>query len=181
MAQFDLSQYETVDSRIHKFWEKYPNGRILTDVFHLTETGGIFKASIYTDRDDERPAAVDFAEEVKGSSPVNKTSWVENGLTSAIGRALADLGFSPKPVAGAKSARPSREEMEKVQRGAIPAAKFDRGVMVKAIASATTKDALRELYKSAGDQLDVEFLDGENTVTLKSLILARQAELPEVK
>jgi len=29
MAQF-LTDYETVDSRIHKFWEKHPNGRINT-------------------------------------------------------------------------------------------------------------------------------------------------------
>jgi hypothetical protein len=56
-----------------------------------------------------------------------------------------------------------------------------RDAVVKAIALATTKDALRDLYKSAADQLDNEFLLDGNTVTLKSLILARQAELPEVK
>jgi hypothetical protein len=56
-----------------------------------------------------------------------------------------------------------------------------RDAVVKAIQGATTKTALRELYKSAGDQVDTEFLLGEDTVTLKSLILARQAELPEGK
>ena len=36
----------------------------------------------------------DFAEEYRSSSPVNKTSAVENCLTSSIGRALASCGLS---------------------------------------------------------------------------------------
>jgi hypothetical protein len=42
---------------------------------------------------------------------VNKLSFVENCATSAIGRALATYAYSPK------GKRPSKEEMEKVQRG----------------------------------------------------------------
>jgi hypothetical protein len=38
---------------------------------------------------------------------VNKTSALENGETSAIGRALANAGYAPK------GKRPSREEMSK--------------------------------------------------------------------
>ncbi len=34
-----------------------------------------------------------FAEEIRGSSNVNKTSAIENGETSAIGRALASIGL----------------------------------------------------------------------------------------
>ena len=109
MAQFNLNEYDTVASRIAKFWKDYPQGRIHTEIVSISDTGGIFKASIYTDREDERPVTIDYAEEVKGSNPVNRTSWVENGLTSAIGRALADLNYATKN-------RPSREEMEKVQR-----------------------------------------------------------------
>ena len=113
MANFNLADYDTVASRINKFWTDYPMGRIHTEIVSITETGGIFKASIYTDREDERPVTIDYAEEVKGSNPVNRTSWVENGLTSSIGRALADLNYATKN-------RPSREEMEKVARGAEP-------------------------------------------------------------
>lgn len=115
MANFNLQDYDTVASRINKFWNDYPTGRIHTEIVSISDTGGIFKASIYTDREDERPVTVDYAEEVKGSNPVNRTSWVENGLTSAIGRALADLNYATKNAAGAIQ-RPSREEMEKVQR-----------------------------------------------------------------
>lgn len=115
MPQFNLNDYETVASRIAKFWNDHPAGRIHTEIVQLTDTGGIFKAAIYTDREDERPATIDYAEEVKGASPVNRTSWLENGITSAIGRALADLNYQTKAANG-QPQRPSREEMAKVQR-----------------------------------------------------------------
>ena len=119
MASFNLNDYDTVASRIAKFWKDHPEGRIHTSIVSITENGGIFKAEIYTDREDERPATIDYAEEVKGASPVNRTSWLENGLTSAIGRALADLNYATKNAAG-NIQRPSREEMEKVQRAQTP-------------------------------------------------------------
>lgn len=133
---FIPADYETVDSRIHRFWEQYPNGRIITSIVDINEHGGIFKAEIYTDRDDARPVTVDYAEERIGSSPVNKTSWLENGLTSAIGRALADLGFS------AKGKRPSQEEMAKVER----AKTFDWIAEAK---SKTLADEVRSVYARA--------------------------------
>lgn len=144
---FIPADYETVDTRIHRFWEQYPNGRIITSIHALTETGGIFKAEIYTDREDVIPVTVDFAEETKGSSPVNRTSWVENGLTSAIGRALADLGFSPK----GQNKRPTQEEMGKVER----AKNFDWVAEAK---SKTLADEVRSVYaraKTAGAAPDV--------------------------
>jgi hypothetical protein len=57
------------------------------------------------------PTTVDYAEERPDTSPVNRVSFVENCATSAIGRALADLGGE---FTGTK--RPSREEMAKVAR-----------------------------------------------------------------
>jgi hypothetical protein len=77
----------------------------------INETEIVIKASIFADRDDTRPVAIDFAQETRNSSPVNKLSFVENCATSAIGRALATYAYSPK------GKRPSREEMAKVQRG----------------------------------------------------------------
>lgn len=111
MARFDLSQYSTVAERIDKFWEKYPDGRIHTEIVHFTPEQVVIKAEIYTRIDDEMPTTVDFAEERPDTSPVNRVSFVENCATSAIGRALADLGGE---FTGSK--RPSREEMAKVQR-----------------------------------------------------------------
>lgn len=111
MPRFDLSQYSTVAERIDKFWEKYPDGRIHTEIVHFDADQVVIKAEIYTRLDDDLPTTVDYAEERPDTSPVNRVSFVENCATSAIGRALADLGGE---FTGQK--RPSREEMAKVQR-----------------------------------------------------------------
>lgn len=113
---FNLENYEDVDTRIHKFWDAHPDGRIVTDITHLgTSTEGrvvqvIITAQIFGHLDELVPTATGIAEETLGSSPVNKTSFIENCETSAIGRALANAGFSTK------GSRPSQQEMSKVTR-----------------------------------------------------------------
>lgn len=112
MAYFDLSQYQTVQERIDLFWSAFPEGRLNLEIVSMTDTQVVMKAEVFLNKDDSFPAAVDYAEERLGSSPVNKTSFVENCATSAYGRAISALGgeFSPK------GKRPSAQEMEKVNR-----------------------------------------------------------------
>ena len=107
---FNLADYETVETRLEKFWEKYPDGRVITNVIEKENQSIIIRAEIYQTRVAENPIATGIAEEAKSNTGVNKDAWVENCETSAIGRALANGGF------GAKGKRPSREEMEKVDR-----------------------------------------------------------------
>ena len=107
---FNLDNYETVEDRLIRFWADHPNGRIATSIHHYDDTKVVFRAEIYFDAADQHPKAVGYAEEVRGASPVNKTSHLENAETSAIGRGLANCNYAPT------GARPSREEMEKVQR-----------------------------------------------------------------
>ena len=104
---WDLSNYETVEDRIDRFYSEHPDGSITTDIHTLTADKVIFKASVYVAG---VLVATGFAYEKEGSTPVNKTSHIENAETSAIGRALANYNFAKK------GSRPSREEMEKVQR-----------------------------------------------------------------
>lgn len=111
MPRFDITQYSTVSERIDKFWKTYDRGRLHTELVHFTPEQVVIKAEVYLDRDDLRPVTVDYAEERIDGSPVNRVSMVENCATSAIGRALADLGGE---FTGAK--RPSAEEMAKVAR-----------------------------------------------------------------
>lgn len=123
---FDLSQYETVDSRIDRFYSKHENGRIITDLIAYSDNQFIVKAYVYRDAADEHPAATGFAEEKVGSNPVNRTSALENCETSAIGRALANLNFAPK------GQRPSVEEMTKADRyevanGTVPREAWKNG------------------------------------------------------
>ena len=112
MAHFNLNEYQTVQERIDLFWQRYPAGRINVELVSFTPEQVVFKAEIFANRDEVDPITVDFAEERLGSSPVNKTSFVENCATSAVGRAISMLGgeFSPK------GKRPSASEMSKVAR-----------------------------------------------------------------
>lgn len=118
MAHFNLNDYETVEERIRRFYKDHPNGRIITENLTTLQdrqvSTWVVKALVYTD-DDLYPKATGLAFEVDGQGMANKTSALENAETSAIGRALANAGYS-----GNK--RTSREEMEKVERGVTPKA-----------------------------------------------------------
>lgn len=111
-----IENYEPVAVRIDKFWKQYPNGRIHTDLIEFSSDRVIARAEIYSDREDTRPVAVDFALEVQGSSNVNKHFHLEACVTSAIGRALATFNIQGDPTKLGADARPSREEMTKVER-----------------------------------------------------------------
>ena len=107
---FNLEEYETVEERLIKFWEKYPDGRIETDLVESTGNTFIVLARIYRTEADPKPWTNGYAREQITNSGVNATSALENCETSAIGRALANANFA------AKGKRPSREEMVAVER-----------------------------------------------------------------
>ena len=141
-----LDNYEPVADRISKFWDKYPNGRLHTEIVLINETEIVIKASAYTDREDTRPAAIDFAQETRGSSNINKQSFIENCSTSALGRVLATLNFQPKK--DGKAIRPSREEMKAVSKTAVDQTKdFLARATVHALGN--NLELLRDVYKEA--------------------------------
>lgn len=116
MARFNLADYETVESRIKRFYEEYPDGRIKTKMVYDFAGEGpkrwVVKAFVYLTAGDQAnnlAKATGYAEETDGTGGANNGSALENAETSAIGRALANGGWS-----GNK--RASREEMQKVER-----------------------------------------------------------------
>jgi hypothetical protein len=131
---FDLSQYETVDQRLEKFWVKYPDGAIITELVAHKDDRFIFKASVYKTYADAIPFATGFAEEIVAGRGVNSTSACENAESSAIGRALHTGGIS-KHSEGRP--RPSAEEMAKVSRANEVKAKVEE---VKAKMADTSKE-----------------------------------------
>ena len=86
-------QYVEVNERIKFFRqeEQYKNWGIHTEFPMLTDAECLCRASI-TDPQGSI-VAVGHAHEVKTASNINKTSYVENCETSAVGRALAMLGI----------------------------------------------------------------------------------------
>lgn len=85
--------YVTVDSRIEAFWQVYPNGAIRTELVSDDDGRCVFKASVFSVFDEREPMATGYAFEVQSASNINKTSYLENCETSAVGRALGFLGI----------------------------------------------------------------------------------------
>lgn len=103
-------EYTEVKDRIPLLLEKYPGASIETDIlWHAPDFNAVcIKATVRTP--DTIFTGLAYEERVGGDKEVNATSWVENAETSAIGRALANMNI------GVSQARPSAEEMQKVER-----------------------------------------------------------------
>lgn len=182
-GKFDLDAYETVELRLRRLYAKFPEARVLTDLVFHDERRFIVKAEIYLDRDDMTAVASGYAEEIVGASPVNRTSALENGETSAIGRAISN---SVLCLEASEGKRPSRSEMEKVERykaePRMPATKkpeYTTEQVVEAVAliqhAKDTVDIadLRELWTKNAIYLDIPV---EGT-TLKDVLNTRVNEL----
>lgn len=91
-------EYKTVALRIQEFRELHPNYSIETEVLGA----GDLVQTKTTIRDEAgRVLATGLAEELRGSTNINKTSALENAETSAVGRALAFLGLGGTEIASA--------------------------------------------------------------------------------
>ena len=139
MADIDLANYEPVDERIARFKTDHPNFRVLTEESHDGEPGAtrwIVKASIWRDAENTgMPDGTGYAFEIDGKGMTQRTAALETCETSAIGRALANLGY-------AGNRKVTREEMIK------PAvAQFEDRV-----AAAQSEDELKAVWLDAKAQ-----------------------------
>ena len=107
---YDVGEYAPVADRITMFYARYPTGRILTRLISRTRYEITVQALVFRSTAEHRPSATGLASERIGDGDVNTVACLENTETSAIGRALANLGLT------ASVHRPSREEMEKASR-----------------------------------------------------------------
>jgi hypothetical protein len=118
-ATFNLEDYVTVNQRIEEFYTKYPEGSIQSEIVSSIEGEVIFKSSVYRTPDDKRPC-VGHARELAGSTFINKGSHIENCETSAVGRALAMMGFEvKKSVASREEVQTARLNQDKEVKKAI--------------------------------------------------------------
>lgn len=99
--------YLTVAERVSTFRSDHPDYGIETDVIENTPEIVIVKATILRVLESKDGAlgevvvGTGYAEEIRGSSNINKTSALENCETSAIGRALAACGYGGEQYASA--------------------------------------------------------------------------------
>ena len=84
-------EYAVVNQRIKAFRMVWPEGTIATEMLFNENGLCIIQARVYDD--ENHLLGVGLAYEKESSSFINKTSYIENCETSAVGRALGMCGF----------------------------------------------------------------------------------------
>jgi hypothetical protein len=146
-----LEDYEPVAVRLHRLLTQLRDaGHEPSVITHLLSSPGadvcVIRAELWIDG---VLRATGHAEEVRGQGNVNRTSHLENCETSAIGR----MAESYNPTADAGK-RPSREEMQKVERhGGAPAQGGGK------LASDKQKAMIRAISKGLGKLAPVHLDD----------------------
>ena len=88
-------EYAEVNQRIKAFRMVYPTGTIMTEMLSNENGVCVFKATVgyQTANRTDVILGTGTAYEKESSSFINKTSYIENCETSAVGRALGMCGF----------------------------------------------------------------------------------------
>lgn len=97
--QAGLRDYNEVADRVAAFNEDYPDGRIITEAIELTEDRVTVKASIYKSHisPEGPPDSTGHSWlNIPGTTNFTRGSELENAETSAVGRALAFIGYYAK-------------------------------------------------------------------------------------
>lgn len=99
----EIGDYVEVNQRVKAFRILYPKGTISTEIETLENGICVIQAKVYDD--DYNLLSTGYAYEKENSTFINKTSYIENCETSAVGRALGFLGL------GIESSIASKEEI----------------------------------------------------------------------
>lgn len=168
---FDPASYAPVAERIRLFYAAFPDGRIVSRLVSRTDRDVVFKAAVYRNSKQRRPAATGWAAEREGDGDINLVACLENTETSAIGRALANLGFT------ASRERPSAEEMMKTTRARARLSLTEKARREISAAVASDPPSLR-MVQADGQRRSVsgESLQREADDVVDALTLLRSAE-----
>lgn len=150
-----IGDYVEVNQRVKGFRELYPKGLIETEILQMNNGICVMKAKVYDE--DGTLLSIGHAYEKEDSSFINKTSYLENCETSAVGRALGFLGI------GIDSSIASKEEVinavaNQEQKGIAKATtsqlKFIQNLFENDVEE--LKDILKKLGKKNIGELNVE-------------------------
>jgi hypothetical protein len=163
-------EYETVASRVSRFREKYPEYTLMTKIIKIDADECIVEAAILNETG--RLIANGHAQEFRNASQINKTSYVENCETSAIGRALAAFGIGGTEYATANEVANAihQQNSKPVGRAAAALLKepLDATAHVKKITDTKSLDELQSVFK------EVYVACKDDTEALKAITTAKE-------
>ena len=170
-------EYAEVNQRIKAFRMVYPEGSIITELVELENGVCTIRAIV---KNGENTLGTGFAQEKESSSYINKTSYIENCETSAVGRALGMCGF------GIDTSVCSAEELQNALNNQSENKKEDKPKTE--YATEEQADKLRKYFKDRPDKLEnVLKKKGVNNVVMlkrmdaQSIIDQIEAKLAKVE
>ena len=154
--------YAEVNQRIKAFRMVYPQGTIETELVSNENGICIFRAKIYYD--DDMLLATGTAYEKENSTFINKTSYIENCETSAVGRALGMAGF------GIDTSVASAEEVQNAINNQVEITTEEEAKALEITFGKYNGKTIGEIYE-AGDTKYLEWLfDKSNDENIKKAV-----------
>ena len=118
---FNFDDYIEVKDRIISFYKDHPDGRVQTEVIELTDARVTVKARVYQYEEDSCPTTGHSWLNIPGSTNFTKGSELENAETSAVGRALAMMGYEvKKSIASRDEVAMKQDDEAPADQGAPP-------------------------------------------------------------
>lgn len=157
-----LDNYEDVAARIARWQTTYPSGRIETSVVDFSAKDGyiLIEARAYRSETDTLAAGIDFAFGHVSTYNVQMKKWfVEDTVSSAIGRVLNLVMGAKNLPEGISNARPTRQNMEQVETlpaKTVQATAYDEDPWSKPFVSdegVTASQGINEIKEQLGGQL----------------------------
>ena len=144
-------EYAAVNGRINAFRRLYPQGFITTDIVSLEAGVVVMKATCgYYENGQAVVLGTGMAYEREGSSNINKTSYIENCETSAVGRALGMAGIGvTTAVASSEEVQNAIMQQEEMQDDINPEKRVALIDEINAMMKDYSQDEKRTLFAQA--------------------------------
>lgn len=144
-------EYAAVNGRINAFRRLYPQGFISTEIVSLDAGVVVMKATCgYYENGQAVVLGTGLAYEREGSSNINKTSYIENCETSAVGRALGMAGIGvTSAVASSEEVQNAILQQEEMQQDADPQKRVELIDEINAMMNDYGPDEKRTLFSQA--------------------------------
>lgn len=144
-------EYAAVNGRINAFRRLYPQGFISTEILSMDAGVVVMKATCgYYENGQSVILGTGMAYEREGSSNINKTSYIENCETSAVGRALGMAGIGvTTAVASSEEVQNAILQQEELENDVDPQKRVALIDEINAMMSNYSQDEKRTLFAQA--------------------------------